>query len=185
MKLNLGCGSRHLPGYCNVDKHGEADQHWDLETFPWPWADNSVDEINMSHVLEHLGQQPQTFIRIMQEMYRVCRDGASVHVVVPHPRHDHFIIDPTHVRPILPDTLEMFSRAVNLQWQRAGASNTPLALYHNVDFEVVSVRKDLEEPYRTMFDQKQIPAEEVQRLELALFNVVSQIDIVLRVNKPA
>ena len=56
LKLNLGCGQHHREGYINVDKYGSPDILHDLETFPWPWRDNSVKEILLYHVLEHLGQ---------------------------------------------------------------------------------------------------------------------------------
>ena len=54
MKLNLGCGSKILDGYTNVDKYDyfKADLVHDLETFPYPFKDNSVEEIIISHVLE-------------------------------------------------------------------------------------------------------------------------------------
>jgi predicted SAM-dependent methyltransferase len=70
VKLNLGCGSQMLAGFCNVDKFGDPDLTWDLETLPWPWADNSVEEVLLSHVLEHLGQTPASFLAIMQELER-------------------------------------------------------------------------------------------------------------------
>ncbi|MBF0395018.1 MAG: hypothetical protein HQL38_20270, partial [Alphaproteobacteria bacterium] len=38
------------------------------------------------------------FRAVMRELYRICRDGASITVTVPHPRHDNFIGDPTHVK---------------------------------------------------------------------------------------
>jgi hypothetical protein len=184
MKLNLGCGSQILDDWVNVDKFGTPDQVFDLETFPWPWADNSVDEILLSHVLEHLGQSPQTFIAIMRELYRVARDGATLHIRVPHPRHDNFLTDPTHVRPVTAATMEMFSKAANLEWQKTGAPNTPLALYHDVDFELVSSRSELDEPYRSMYREGKISVEELQKLDRTLNNVVLEIDMVLRVKKP-
>src|SRR6516162_7107644 len=122
MKLNLGCGSQILEGWVNVDRIGKPDQVLDLETFPWPWPDNSADEILLNHVLEHLGQQPDVFIAIMRELYRVCRDGATLQIRVPHPRHDNFLTDPTHVRPVTARTMEMFSREANLESQRLGGS---------------------------------------------------------------
>jgi predicted SAM-dependent methyltransferase len=55
MKLNLGCGSDYRQGYINVDRvSGVADVVHDLNVFPYPWSDNSVDEIVARHILEHL-----------------------------------------------------------------------------------------------------------------------------------
>jgi hypothetical protein len=183
MKLNLGCGSQILPGYCNVDKYGEPDLKWDLETLPWPWADNCADEVLLSHVLEHLGQAPATFLAIMQELYRVCRKDAQVKVVVPHPRSDHFIADPTHVRAITPMMLELFSRRLNQDWQRLGGSNTPLALQCGVDFEIVSSVMVLDEPYLSLHRSGRITTEQLRELERTQNNIVSQIEIVLKAVK--
>ncbi|MDJ0715538.1 MAG: hypothetical protein QNJ54_15135 [Prochloraceae cyanobacterium] len=138
LRLNLGCGSRHLEGYINVDKFGNPDILLDLETFPWAWEDNSVVEIEMRHVLEHLGQQTQIYLKILQEIYRICAPGAKIHVVVPHHRHDNFVHDATHVRAITPLGLSMFSQRLNREWQEAGKSYTPLGLYMGVDFELVN-----------------------------------------------
>ncbi len=64
LRLNLGCGAKHLEGYVNVDKFGNPDLLFDLETFPYPWSNNSVTEIEMHHVLEHLGQQTEIYLRV-------------------------------------------------------------------------------------------------------------------------
>src|SRR6185295_19995878 len=93
LRLNLGCGAKRLPGYVNVDKFGEPDVKLDLEVFPWPWATGSVGEILLVHVLEHLGHDPAVYLRIVQEMYRVCVPDARVRIVVPHHRHDFFFSD--------------------------------------------------------------------------------------------
>ena len=121
----------------------------DLESLPWPWPDNSVDEVIFKHSLEHLGQDPRTFLGMMKELYRVCRNGAEITVTVPHPRHDDFIGDPTHVRIITPEMLALFDRKQCDTWQRMGASNTPLAHYLHVDFAVVTSEWVLAEPDRT------------------------------------
>lgn len=137
LRLNLGCGAKLLDGYINVDKFGTPDLLFDLETFPWPWKDNSVVAIELSHVLEHLGQQTQVYLKIIQEVYRICAPGASVHVVVPHHRHDNFFHDPTHVRAITPVGLSMFSKRLNREWQANRKAFTLLGLYLDVDFELV------------------------------------------------
>jgi len=100
LRLNLGCGAKHLEGYINVDKFGNPDVGLDLGTFPWPWGDNTVVEMELSRVLEHLGQQTEVYLKIIQEMYRICKAGAKVHVKFPRHRHDDLLHDPTHVRSI-------------------------------------------------------------------------------------
>ena len=49
-------------------------------TFPWPWPTDSVDEILLRHALEHIGESTETFLRIMQELYRVCRHSAVINI---------------------------------------------------------------------------------------------------------
>ena len=61
LRLNLGCGEDHKPGYINVDKYGNPDVLHDLEEFPWPWDDESVEEILMKHILEHLGERTDVY----------------------------------------------------------------------------------------------------------------------------
>jgi len=183
VKLNLGCGSQILPGYCNVDKFGKPDLTWDLETFPWPWPDNEVEDVLMSHVLEHLGATPDIFLSVMQELYRICHGGALVKVVVPHPRSDLFLADPTHVRAITPLMLEMFSRRLNLEWQHLGGANTPLALQCGVDFEIVSSTMVLDEPYLSLHRSGRITTQQLQEMERTQNNIVSQIEMVLKVVK--
>lgn len=172
-----------MPGYVNVDRFGEPDLVWDLECLPWPWQDGSVEEVLLEHVLEHLGQAPAAFIAIMQELYRVCRDGARIRIRVPHPRHDSFLADPTHVRPILPATLELFSRRRNLEWQAGGVANTPLALQHGVDFEIEDSSYLLEEPWRSQIAAGTLSQDAAFDLVERQNNVAVEIDITLRVVK--
>ena len=74
MKLNLGCGSKILADYTNVDKFNyyKPQITHDLEVTPYPFEDDSVDEILLSHVLEHIGQNPNVFNNIIKEFYRIC-----------------------------------------------------------------------------------------------------------------
>lgn len=97
MKLNLGCGNRHEAGYVNVDvsQAHRPDKVWDLNRFPYPWADGSIDEVKMRHVLEHLDD----LIKVMDEVWRILGFGRRVYIEVPyvthfqaigHPQHKHF-----------------------------------------------------------------------------------------------
>jgi hypothetical protein len=60
-----------------------------------------------------------------------------VRIAVPHPRHDHFIDDPTHVRAVTPLGLCLFSKRMNREWIAAGLANSPLGIRHDVDLELV------------------------------------------------
>lgn len=187
LKLNLGCGSDHRKGFVNVDLTPacQPDVVFNLESGPWPWRDNSVEEVVFHHCLEHLGQTSAAFLAIIQELYRVCADGALVRIVVPHPRHDFFIGDPTHVRPVTPWMLALFDRELNLRWQQIRAANTPLALYLNVDFHIEHVETILEEPYRSDREAGRVTQEELDRALHERFNVASEFRIRLRARKSA
>ncbi|MEO0535214.1 MAG: hypothetical protein AAF215_15245 [Cyanobacteria bacterium P01_A01_bin.123] len=184
LRLNLGSGQQPIEGYVNVDKFGEPDLCFDLETFPWPWADNSVSEIKLLHVLEHLGQQTNIYFQIVQEMYRICLPNATIHIVVPHHRHDNFVHDPTHVRAITAAGLQMFSRRINRDWQVQGCANTPLGLYLDVDFELVQTNLSASPLW---FERYRDRANDVQLLlqESALYNnLIEEIEMQLQVIKP-
>lgn len=185
MKLNMGCGLNKAEGYVNVDMfpEGEPDVLWDLEKTPWPWGDNSVDEVVFNHSLEHIGAESRVFLSMMKELYRVCRGGARIQINVPHPRSDDFIGDPTHVRAISPHMLCLFSRKANLEWQAQGAANSPLALYLNVDFEVANATYMLEEPYATLFQNGKLSEDELNTAVKERNNIVKEVRITLDVVK--
>ena len=185
MRLNLGCGFNKLDGFVNVDANAdcEPDEVSDLESLPWPWPDNSVDQVVMTHVLEHLGESPAVYIGIIKELYRNCQPDGHVIITVPHPRHDTFIIDPTHVRPITPEGLSMFSRRNCEHWIETGAANTPLALMHDVDFELESSDAVLDQPWRSKLELGSMTEAEMVLAIRQYNNVVRETKIVLRAVK--
>jgi len=186
MKLNLGCGINPISGYVNVDKYasGLQDQVFDLETFPWPWANDSVTEVVLNHVMEHLGFDPKVFLRIMQELYRVCADEAQVHINVPHPRHDSFLNDPTHVRTITQQGLQLFDRRLNDEWASAGnVANSLLAHQCGVDFEVQSGSLAIDPAYLDRFHRGELTHPELDQILREHNNIVTEIRMTLLVHK--
>ena len=185
MKLNLGSGSKNKDGYLNLDKYEtfKPDIVHDLEKFPYPFKDNSVTDILMSHVLEHLGQNPNIFNNIIKELYRICANGALIDIRVPHPRHDDFLSDPTHVRPINIMTLHLYNKEKNLKWEKEGVANTPLALIHNVNFVIKKVQKVLDNKYKSLLEDGTIKIEELDDLAHKYNTVIKEIKITWEVVK--
>ena len=138
MRLNLGSGGRKLDGYINVDMQfeEEPDVLCNIGRDSWPFDDSSVDGAVAHHIMEHL-TTPELF-HFMQELHRVCKNGARIEIKLPHPRHDIFLSDPTHQRPVLPSTLLMFSKGQLEALKREGKQLTPFWKYLGVDFHLES-----------------------------------------------
>jgi len=95
LKLDIGCGGQKKTGFIGVDilRLEGVDIVHDLTTFPYPFEDNSVDEIYMDNVLEHLPNP----IKVIEEIWRISKPGTTITVAVPYFRSHYAFIDPTHV----------------------------------------------------------------------------------------
>jgi len=86
-KLNLGAGvnkkksSKNIK-WINVDfmKEKGIEVVHDLEKFPYPFKDNSIDYILMDNILEHLNDT----IKVIEELYRISKPNAIIEIMVPH-----------------------------------------------------------------------------------------------------
>lgn len=106
LKLNLGCGQKYLPGYVNCDvlPHVRADRYFDLDRPPYPFADDSVDEVFMDNVLEHL----EDVVAVMGELHRLLRPGGRLRILVPYAKSDWALQDPTHKHFFTEQTMNYF-----------------------------------------------------------------------------
>lgn len=82
MKLQLGAYERPMSGWVNHDQFPMKgiDVIHNLDIFPWPWKDNSCDEIYASHVIEHLHDPIMAF----REMLRILKPGGTLTIRVPY-----------------------------------------------------------------------------------------------------
>ena len=183
LKLNLGCGEKRIPGYINVDKFGNPDIRHNLESFPWPWKENTVSEILLIHVLEHLGKDIEIYFGIFKEIYRICKPGAKIKIVVPHFRHQFFYDDPTHVRVVTPLGLQLFSKKLNKLWVEKGAANSPLGLYLDIDFELKQTSIKPSEDWFRLHPDKNVNIKLLQQESNIYNNLIEQYEMMLEVIK--
>lgn len=80
-KLHLGCGSRIVEGWLNVDVQ-KSEWDTDLASGSLPWASNSFMSIASQHVIEHLEFESE-LVPLMSELYRVCKPGAEIWLSCP------------------------------------------------------------------------------------------------------
>ena len=94
--LNLGAGNDIRNGYINHDIAPllNIDVVHDLNHYPWPWEDNSIDEVLALDVIEHLDD----FLLVMEECYRIMKHGGLLKLKVPYWNSAFAHMDPTHKR---------------------------------------------------------------------------------------
>lgn len=82
VRIDLGAGQYPQPGFVRLDfDPNGADIIWDVKD-GIPLPDRSVSELYTSHFLEHLA--PTDYHYVLQEMFRVCADGATVTIKLPY-----------------------------------------------------------------------------------------------------
>lgn len=83
MRLNVGCGNDVRQGCVNVDfrQTHPAVMKVDLSVLPWPFADESADEILMLDFLEHFPYRKTA--TILSECRRILKVGGELVVQVP------------------------------------------------------------------------------------------------------
>jgi ubiquinone/menaquinone biosynthesis C-methylase UbiE len=125
-KLDLGCGPHKEEGYTGVDKVmlPTVDIVHDLDIYPYPFEDNSVDEVICSHILEHLVD----FNKTMEELYRICKPNALVKVRGPYYKSHYAFGDATHKHFFTEQSFIYFD------------SSHPFSYYTTARFEIVKIR---------------------------------------------
>jgi SAM-dependent methyltransferase len=115
MKLDVGCGQKTKEGYVGMDISPDvgAEYVWSWEEYPWPFADESVEEINACHVLEHT----KDLMKFMNECHRILKKGGKMHVECPYHTSTGAWQDPTHTRAISEMTFVYFNRRTREQWK--------------------------------------------------------------------
>jgi SAM-dependent methyltransferase len=127
-ELLIGCGNNPEKRI----KHGDINSGWkdltrldidpackpdvlhDLNVTPYPFADNTFDEIHAYHVLEHFGRQGdwKGFFEQFGEFWRILKPDGYLCALVPAWDSPWAWGDPGHTRVITRGTLAFLSQKV-------------------------------------------------------------------------
>ena len=159
MKINLGSGIKRFDGFLNldIDPSSNPDYVCDLNKDNLPFSDSTVEYVLAHHVFEHIGDG---FFNLLKEIYRVCENDAIIDVVVPHPRHDCFIGDLSHVRPITIENMRPLSKKYCESQYYINSSWRGFANILDVDFEIFEYNYILDDTFKSIIaditDENQI-----------------------------
>ena len=98
IKLDIACGQNKQEGFVGVDiaKCKGVDIVHDLEVYPWPFKDESVEEAHVSHYIEHT----KDLIKFMNELHRIMVKDGKCTIIAPYYTSMRCWQDPTHVNAI-------------------------------------------------------------------------------------
>ena len=83
MKLHLGCGTKHLEGYTNIDiRYLTGEDEVNNIKFLRNYSENSIDEIYACHVLEHFGRWE--YYTVLERWYKILKPKGKLRLAVPN-----------------------------------------------------------------------------------------------------
>lgn len=169
MKLDIACGQNKQKGFIGVDiaPGPGIDIVWDLEKFPWtPFKDNSVEEVYISHYIEHT----KDLLKFMDEVWRICKNLATVKIIAPYYTSIRAWQDPTHTRAISEATFGYFEK----KWRETNKlDHYPV----KCNFQVANMMLFLNEPWNNKSEEAKAFAQR------HYWNVVSDIYVELKALK--
>lgn len=130
LKLDFGCGKNKQVGFTGVDSIAfeGVDIVMDVRQTPWPWKDDSVDEVHSSHFVEHLTNAER--IGFWNELGRVLKKGGVARIITPHWSNACAYGDPTHQWPPMSEWAAYY---LNKAWRDVNAPHAPITC----DFDFV------------------------------------------------
>jgi hypothetical protein len=108
--VELGAGTKPTP-YADIyhDRTRHSDHiniSHDLEVFPWPWADDSIEQLVAIDVFEHLRVDP--WWAWLDECWRVLKPSGKLTMRLPAWDNPVTYRDPTHVPTCWPFHIQRF-----------------------------------------------------------------------------
>lgn len=114
---DLGCGHFKQPGAVGVDirRGPNVDIVCNLFRFPWtkiPTA--SAHTVVIHHLFEHV--PPTIKLRFLDEVWRICQDGAKLYLSGPYGWSTRLAQDPTHQAPAIVEGTFSYFDPRNYNW---------------------------------------------------------------------
>lgn len=133
LMLNLGCGSMPEDGYVNVDIWPQpgVDVVHNLDVFPWPWEDGSVERIISVDVYEHVDHP----IEFMGECYRILEPGGILYIHTAYWKARSSYTDPTHKRYLTESSFDYWIVGTEYH-KRFGAAYARGAKFEKIDIHL-------------------------------------------------
>lgn len=138
--LDFGCGKKKRPNAIGIDRNprSDADVLHDLNLFPYPFSDNTFDDIYCDNILEHLDD----VIQVMTELHRISKPNGLIEITVPFFPHRNANTDPTHKHWFGVHSFDYFINGTSLgEFQ-----------YSPIQFKLQSVEFDKGIEHRHFFD---------------------------------
>ena len=145
IKLNLGCGSKILDGYDNIDLYITHPNIKNYDITSLPYEDDSVDEVLAEDILEHFPRL--RWKSVLQEWVRVLKPGQLMMLQ-------------------FPEAIEIFHRLINAstqeeweKWNRrlfggqGDGKNDGEGMFHYTGFTYWYLRQYLEETHSFKYVQ--------------------------------
>jgi len=123
--LDIGCGKHKTKGAIGIDivKLPEVDIVMNIENKKLPFKNNTIDEIHCYHTLEHVAN----LSFVLDEFWRVLKEGGRLYIKVPHFSFFGNYADPTHKRSFSYFTFDFFT----------GEAGENISYYYKFKFKII------------------------------------------------
>lgn len=138
-KILAAKGREHWGNLTTLDINGDhnPDVVWDLNNKPFPFEDNSFNEIHAYEVLEHIGTQGdyKAFFEEFSEYWRILKPGGILFGTSPSINSPWLWGDPGHTRVISPQVFTFLSQQEYTR-QVGKTAITDYRFMYKADFQI-------------------------------------------------